>query len=225
MTAEFSISSSSINLLFVLFSLFFWTTKFSPMFLSIGSAPPGTERGKKGQHFPTSLALREGAVVGYKRHTRESDGELKKLLLVKYSQRSFPLMFKPQTGSPIFRQFIPSTLWGTKVKNVSIFFCVPLLFFLGRTRSAGIANDSRWIVSSSGSIHNQMPQILLYTPIAQKRVKEKAGGFWVPYPPGVSYIPYSSEYVAPWWIRPLIAFYTLAGDEERERGAHIPDKQ
>jgi hypothetical protein len=137
-------------------------------------------------------------------------------LLVKYSQRSFPLMFKPQTGSPIFRQFIPSTLWGTKVKNVSIFFCVPLLFFLGRTRSAGIANDSRWIVSSSGSIHNQMPQILLYTPIAQKRVKEKAGGFWVPYPPGVSYIPYSSEYVAPWWIRPLIAFYTLAGDEERE---------
>ena len=190
-----------------------------------GSAP-GTKRGgKKRTTFssrriiPASFALREGAVV-----EATEDGKKKKNLLVKCSQRSFPLVFEPRKPHRVFFLEIYSFIDEApkaKRKNVSILLCpAPFIYlFFSRSDTQRIANDSRWIVSSRGCIgaHNNAAQCHRY-------YEWKVGGCHT-LSSRCFLILLSREKTfcvsyRRWWIRPLIAFYTLGGDERR-----IPDKQ
>lgn len=132
MTAEFSISSSSINLLFVLFSLFFWTTKFkSHVFIHRVRTTWDREGEKKDnifQHLWRCGRARSSDISD----TQESLTESRKTVVAgEILTKIIPTHVQtPNRVAYIFRQFIPSTLWGTKVKNVSIFLLCPASFFL-----------------------------------------------------------------------------------------------
>lgn len=177
MTAEFSISSSSINLLFVLFPYFSGQQNSVACFFHRVRTTWDRE-GEKRTTFSNVFGITAGGRGRRISDTQEEDGEPKNCCWWNTHKDHSHSGSNPKQG----RLFFSVNLFHRhcepqKWKTFGFCFCVPLLYVSVGHAALGSLTIPGESCLPAAALHNQMPQILLCTPIAQtERVKEKRGG-------------------------------------------------